>query len=407
MFIRKEEFTLTNTRHHPICSPVKVTWRPDDHVGTITHKGESLSKVIRKRGQRVEIGLHYLKFPYKLCQTINDLLYSIASLPRTEKRKKMNLAIQIFKHFEKVPESFDLKKMEMFWRGIIIMVWRWEDSHEEIYKGIPYYLLARTYLGFGDIPSAYMCFFTALEEDKKNCSYIQENFRDRPAYLTTSLVDDDGNPLYRSVVLSLRSELQGFINSYNKRTSSDFTIQDLDKKFLQADPLEDAKRFFVANFHEISHLRWLNFSRMMKNDYSKLKTADTLFNIALIIDQVLEYRFLKNRGKMDKNMANAIYHLALHLGWTTTKNSPDVSTFLKKIEPNLNRGSPDTIIPTLLDGTATYDGDPLNARMRAIFAAYHLRNYGGHNIRGSDILINRYGEILDAVMDAFFVSIQA
>ena len=43
--------------------------------------------------------------------------------------------------------------------------------------------------------------------------------------------------------------------------------------------------------------------------------------------------------------------------------------------------------------------------MRVVFLAYYLRNLGGHNLKGIDILIQRYEEIRDSMIDAFFVSI--
>lgn len=398
---------MTDTQPHLVCGPVEVTWNPDDSVKTITYKGQPLSTTIKNEIQSsAQVPPHY-KLTYELGQIIRDLFNSIASLPQTEKRKKINLADGIFKHFDKEFESFGPKKSDWFWRAIIRPVWWWEDSHEKVYKGTPYFLMAKTYLQLGDVPSAYICFFNALEEDKNNFSCIQENFKDRPAYLTTSLVNNSNNPLHKEVVVILRAYLQGFIRSYNKRTKSDFTIQDLDKKFLQAVSLEDFKRLFVANFHEIYHLAPLNDSRMIKNDYSKLKVSSTLFNIALIIDQILEYRFFQNAYNGRRDMANAVYQLALDLRWTTEEENLKALKFLKKVHPNLKKGSPDEILHTLLDGTATYDGRPLDFRMRAIFAAYYLRNYAAHHIVGCNILVDEYSDILDMVMDAFFTSVES
>lgn len=266
--------------------------------------------------------------------------------------------------------------------------------------------MAESYLSLGDIPSAYICFFNALEDDKENFPFIPKNLKDASAYCTTSIVDNPSNFLYRSVVMPLRSYLQNFIDEYNARTKGSLTIQTLDQKFLQADPLEDVKRFFVATLHEINHLSPLNSSRMINNDYSKLKIIDTLFNMGLIVDQILEYRFLRNyTGR--KYMGKAVYELALHLGWTNPQISQDPGVFLGKVKPNLNKGSPDQILPSLLNGQATSNGTRISdAKMCAIFTAYHLRNYGGHHLEGSDILINRYPDILSRIMDAVFAAVE-
>lgn len=143
---------------------------------------------------------------------------------------------------------------------------------------------------------------------------------------------------------------------------------------------------------------------MINNDYSKLKAIDTLFNLGLIVDQILEYRFLQG-STLRKDMANAIHQLALHLKWTTEQ---DIRKFLSEIQPTPNPPStPDTFLPCILNGTVTFEGNPLNDyKMKAVFVAYHLRNYGGHNLVGSNILINRYQTILDMVYDSFFTSME-
>jgi hypothetical protein len=174
---------------------------------------------------------------------------------------------------------------------------------------------------------------------------------------------------------------------------------------LQADAVEDIKRFFVATFHEIYHLAPLNSSRMINNDYSKLKVIDTIFNLSLIVDQLLEYRLLTNAPR--KDMANAIYRLALHLNWTTSTSHNNVRRFLRAIQPNLNVNSPDQVVPSLLNGQATFDGRNITPDMGAVFLAYHLRNFAGHNIEGQDVLVERYTEVLNHVMDALFIAIEA
>jgi len=90
------------------------------------------------------------------------------------------------------------------------------------------------------------------------------------------------------------------------------------------------------------------------------------------------------------------------------KNPPIHSFFLQpalgKVKPDLNGGSSDQILKSILGATATYDRVALDARQRAIFASYHLRNYRGHHIEGSDILIDRCSDVVRPATDAIFVS---
>lgn len=388
-----------------VYGPVTVTWRADDSIEAITYGGDPLIQTVNNRLQSLQLSLYGFILPQELCDLIDNLLNSIASLPVNEKRRKIFLADKMFEHLVINTNPPNPKLRGMIWRAILDRVWRWEDLHEKVHKGTAYYFMAETYLGSGDIPSAYICFFNALEEDKLNYPFIPKNLKDAPAYLTTSLVDNPNNALHTTVVMPLRAYLQNFIDSYNNaRTRRNLTLKILDQKFLQFDPLEDIKRFFVATFHEIYHLAPMNSARMINNDYSKLKIIDTLFNLSLIVDQLLEYRFLQHALRRD--MANAIYRLALHLNWTTSTRDRDVPQFLGRIQPDLNSGSPDQIVPSLLNGLATFDGRNINLDMRAVFLAYHLRNFAGHHIKGQDILVNRYPEVLNGVMDALFVAIE-
>jgi hypothetical protein len=110
-----------------------------------------------------------------------------------------------------------------------------------------------------------MCLFSALEEDLHNYPDISRNPKEGPSYRTTSLVDNLNNRLYEAVITPLRQWLETLMNDYNTRAGARLSMQALDQKFLQADPLEDVKRFFVANFHEIYHLAPLNSTRLIRN----------------------------------------------------------------------------------------------------------------------------------------------
>jgi hypothetical protein len=388
---------------------VDITWFPDDSVNKITYQGEPLNTAINDRLQLQQTAEGGIVLAPELCHLLDDLFEAVVSLPATEPRKKLALADTIFGHLvirEYATTPRNPKLRSAIWRAILDHVWRWEDSNEDLHKGAPYYYMGETYLESGDIPSAYMCLFSGLEEDQRNYPAISKNFKEGPAYRTTSLVDNVGNRLYEAVVVPLRGALEILMRDYNARTGALISMQMLDDKFLQAEPLEDVKRFFVANFHEIYHLAPLNSTRLIRNAYSKLKVADTLFNLSLVVDQILKYRFLRDAPAKEKKMANGVYQVALYLGWTTRAKCGNAGRFLDKATPDLNVGSPDQILPSILEGTATHDGMVLNAKQSAIFTSYHLRNYGGHHIEGCDILIDRYSDVIKLVMDAFFLSVE-
>lgn len=390
-----------------------ITWKEDGTVDTITHEGRPITQIVNERLQSLTIQLNPLAMilPPELIDLIDLLLDCIAALPSTQRVQKISLADRIFEQltvtYQDPQITLNPKLRSMFWKAILGHVWKWEDSHEKIHKGTPYYFMGEAFLALGDVPSAYTCFFNALEDDKENFVHIGKNLKDAPAYRTTSLVDNSQNNLYTSVVIPLRRTLQSYIDSYNQRASQNLTIQFIDRKFLQADPLEDIKRVFVATLHELYHLEQLHATRMINNDYSRLKVVGMLFNISLVIDQILAYLFLQNIPKRKRDMAKGIYQLVLQRKWINQTTDRDAGEFLSKVIPDLNGGPPDQIMPALLDGTATYDGRPLDIKIRSMLTTYHLRNYAGHNIEGNKILVERYEEILTTMLDAFFVSVES
>ena len=53
--------------------------------------------------------------------------------------------------------------------------------------------MGKSYYSSGDVPSSFVCFFKAVEEDKKNYPAFDWDYKTAPAYLTASLVDDTNN----------------------------------------------------------------------------------------------------------------------------------------------------------------------------------------------------------------------
>jgi len=385
---------------------VRVTWNSNNSVQGITYNGQRLIDTLNSIVNRIQVTPQGIVIHPRLRTVLTELLDTISALPTARADLKVYLADAIFGHFliDSVPPNSKLK-IAILQELVLKEVWNWENTHETIHKGTPYFFLTREFLSQGDVPSAYVYMFNAVEEDKRNTPAIGRDFRNSPAYLTSSLIDNNQNMLYNDVVIPLRTYLQNFITQYNSKTGDNLTIQDVDTKFLQVEDFEDIKRFFVANLHEIYHLRYLNSLQLINNDFSKIKISDTLFNLCLIIDQILAHNFLTTYRPREKKMANAIYELALHLNWTDGTIDPNAGSFTGKINPHPNSGNPDAILPSFLDNIATFDNNPIDSKKTAIFIAYHLRNFGGHNIIGQDVLVTRYQDILRSVIDAFLLSI--
>jgi hypothetical protein len=364
---------------------------------------KSLSTAVTERLSSLQLGPLGVVLSDELGQMLNVLLETITCV--SNPRQKIALADAIFQHlvvkeYPGTPRNPKLRSQ--IWRALLESVWHWEDEHEVVHKGTPYFFMAQTYLESGDVPSAYTCMFSALEEDKRNRPVLSLNVNDGPAYRTISLVNNTDNALHSSVVLPLRSYLQKFITEYNARTGETFALSELDRKFLQASPMESIKGAFVANLHEIYYSSSLASTRLIKNDYSKLEVIDTMFNLGLVADQLLQHRFQVSSNRM----AEGVYQLGLHHGWINKATCKNAGEFISKVNPNPNDGSPDAVLPSFLDRTATFDGVQVDFKQRATLGTYHLRNYGGHHIEVNEILVDRYDDVLSLILDAVLVCVE-
>ncbi len=351
---------------------------------------------------------------YNAFDDIDHLLDVVSSFSG---ERKVNLATKVFESIAIFFSRFDAKERSQLWIGIMKKVWLWESSHEVVHKGTPYYLMGETYLALGDVSSAYISFFNAIEEDKRSYKIIRKRRKLAPAYLVTSLVDNKENALHKPVVVPLRKKLASYVRTYNIKTGENLSLNILDRRFLKSVKLDIEKRFFVPTFHEIYNIDPLHLSKMIENEYSRLKIFNIWFNLSLIIDMVLQKKLLPRAAVTTTNrtqpsMSMGVYRLAILSGWATGRDSMNLDLlrglsggFVGKLRPTVYRKSLEMFLPGYLDGTCTYDNRPMGYKMQAIIVAYRLRNFGAHNLGGTSIISKRYYEVLELLIHALFVAI--
>lgn len=382
---------------------------PDELRATITVNGGALINQIPSLHTGLRLIGNTVILPAPLIRTLNELLDLIALLPAEKRREKITLATAIFSHFSDPGSSVPNPTLRrMYLKAIMDLTWEWENKHEQIHKGHPYFFMGKSYHNSGDLASALVCFFQAVEEDKKNYPAFGWDYKKAPAYLTVSLIDDINNNVHDTIVRPARETLQTMLGDYNTRYNHTFFMGDLDAKFLQVDALEEEKRFFVATFLDIFQLSPLTSPKMSTNDYSKLKHVDLLANLCLVIDQLLEYKYLQ--ADPSKKMARGVYILAIDQKWTNTHLHKNPGEYIASVAPQLNNSSPDQTIPDILDargivGTVggTRQAFPLES---AILLAYHIRNFASHNIEGNAVFVARFDEIYKRLIDALFFVVE-
>jgi hypothetical protein len=139
-----------------------------------------------------------------------------------------------------------------------------------------------------------------------------------------------------------------------------------------------------------------------------LKVLDTIFNLCLIIDEVLKVYYKKKRGSLldTHYIRHGISLLSDEQGWMSQN---DIQGFWRNLK--VAEAMPDKVIPTLLKMKRRFKkGRGRILPPKEVFTmliVYNLRNYGGHNIKQQRVLTERYDEIMSQLMMALFLSVRA
>jgi hypothetical protein len=301
--------------------------------------------------------------------------------------------------------GFQLACSEM-WAQLLRWTLSWESSHSaHIHKGTPFFFLGENLIFQGDIDTAFLFIYNAMEEDKAWSSDLNrsDQYKQAPAYMTATIADDQRNALYHTIVKPIRKAIADYATSFSSATSTSFTLADFQANFLDKAELEEVILFFVYNmYHHVQRNRFNQVPRFFDNDFTKLKNLDSIFNLCLVIEEVLQHKFAGTAANY--YISDGILHLASGMGWIPAGESE--RRFFAKLQGVDLRLDPSTTVPTLLTGNITYDNRPIRSELLYLLLAWHLRNYGGHNIRAQTILVQSYDQIFEWLMYALFVAVK-
>jgi hypothetical protein len=290
-----------------------------------------------------------------------------------------------------------------FWRKVIEITKNWQKDHPEIFihLGTPYYFLAENYLMVGDLDSAFAYLHEATNIDKKTWQWKYPDHMG--SYCLSKLLDKPQSQM-NYIVRDLRTELLIFIGIFNERYS-DFNIQDFDDKFLRNEnELLDMGYFFAYTFFSIVQSKRNAILESSENSFSKLRSLDIIFNLCLIIDEILKNNFLRNETDQNKRtISYSIEKLCIKMNWTNSYQ------LMKHWENNgkFDLGHMDKIIQMLLLKNENFDGKDIEKEVFTMMLVYVLRNYGAHNLNQHSIVVEKYNEIITELMMALFISVKS
>jgi hypothetical protein len=300
----------------------------------------------------------------------------------------------------------------LFWQEILSITNKWEKtSGIEVHKGTPYFFLAENYLLLGDRDLAFTYLYNALQDDKMlgNLTNSINYPKTAPSYLTGTMNPNQNNQMYY-LVAELRTKLSEYIFLFNNRypRPQPFTILDFDVKFLANDDLVDIVTFFVFNFLYLADLEKNTRPILLKNQFSRLKAMDTIFNFCLVIDETLKYAESKKVSITHNHyISDGILWLVCdYQRWMTRDNLTD---FWGSNHLDLNNTKIDLeqIIPRLLAKNEIYKNKNVRGEIFDLLLVYKLRNYGGHNIKEQKTLTNDHDDIINGLFFSLFLCVEA
>ena len=292
------------------------------------------------------------------------------------------------------------------WVRVLTAVRAWEkQSNKTVHKGTPYYFLGATYIFAGDYDLGLRYLYDAIEEDKRLSQSLRraDSYKGAPAYMLASLVDNPENFLYGPVVLPARRRLEHFLAGYRTKSGSSMQLTDFERKFLQETSLEFQKLYFVYVLLEIIKHESAWNPLGASNDFANMKNRDLLFDLCLVIDGVL-----RQRPSPASRISHGVYNVCNSKSWLNSadRNSHDLNQKLNPMIIGKPPPSPQSVVPALLDLTLTYRGSPVKPQMSWLLLAWHLRNYSAHELAPRQVLVQRYEEIVQALMNALFITVE-
>jgi hypothetical protein len=295
-------------------------------------------------------------------------------------------------------------------RLAIRTVQKWEDAHGyRIHKGTPYTFLGYTHLVTGNLDLAFTMLHDSVSQNTYTYPKLGRDYKlEAPSYLFATLNIDNPNNMLYGYVQQMKRKVEAIIEAHNLACGTavpPFSYTKFHDKFLQRSSLESIVFYFVYTVMTILNLENWDKRLLANNSFSRLKQVSLLFDVSLVTDKTLSEKFgskyvsggvfdyLKQAEQIQEANAGA---LNLSFKYSNGKQ------FLISEEPIEN------VLSALLSNNITYRDGSTSYRMRAMLAAWNVRNFSAHNLTGIEKLLTTtpFENILNLLMSALFFSIE-
>jgi hypothetical protein len=281
------------------------------------------------------------------------------------------------------------------WQHVCRMTWKWEKSNNAtVHKGTPYFFLGANQLMQGNLDNAFLFIHNAMEEDIRYSSQIGDPsfYKTMPAYLFSSLIADNPKNYLYPYAQEAKRKLDSFIQTHNALLSAGFSYSDFDSKFLKNQDLEETKFFFVYNLFAMINHDVIDTIELRKNEFSKLRNLDVIFNLCLIIDEVMK------KKTNQKYISESVIQIC-----DNNFGEKDAYNIFKSL--NFENDF-ENAVKKCLSLSYSYGTKSVSKEVLLLILAWGLRNFGGHKIEAKQLFVDEYQNLVEKLMSGLSLTLE-
>lgn len=390
---------MSNNVQKFIFKEVEIFYDLQNIVQQVTVNSNDLSTIFSLFNESNYNAVGVVYIPSQLVEICFKVFDAVEDLLKKNKFPlSVNLSDYLFQQFTILWQYYLQHERQMMgtqlWQRVLEITWKWEGSDKAVHKGTPYFFLGGNQLMQGNVDNAFLFIHNAMEEDKRYSIQIEDPllYTTKPAYLSSSLLVDDPRNYLHPYVRGAAAKMQDFINKYNSLLGKSFTYQYFDEKFLQKQEIEEVKFFFVYNLFVMRNHDNIDHKNLRNNDFSKLRNVDVIFNLCLIIDEVMKK---KTNEKYIRESVKKICR-----DYLNEQNAKDIFESLN-FENNFENA-----VNTCLSMNYSYDTRNISKEVLILLLVWGLRNFGGHRIEVKQLFVIEYESIMEKLMSALFITLE-
>lgn len=278
---------------------------------------------------------------------------------------------------------------QLIWQFALepILIFEKMYPDREIHKGTAYYFWGMTSLLAGDLDKGFLLMHQAVEEDVKTSN---QHIPDTPAMAFANLNSQKLDQAFRQWVVHQANILDQLIRNYSEKYSRNFTLDNFRNKLLNDLQNLDITFLFVYTLAKLEKINNVPVS-VLKSRFSSQLLLNLLFDFSFVIETAI--RAKNPSGRSFINHANFL---------TNSINQVLSEVELGDINQNFKVNF-ETTLSSILDQSYKLSNSLVLTEFQTnIAVTYGIRNKGAHDITSSEVVREKFHEIIRAILNTLF-----